>query len=170
VTAGVESLTAGATVTGDDGGNPVDHTNVTISPGNAKCIWSGSFCTATGLKDDTLYTVRVASVNRVGASKAAVKVVRTKPTAPVTKIKTTAVKGGKAIIAFKAPHTTGVIVDYALHYFSAGKWKVYKHKASSTPVLTVAGLGSKKSFKAFIVPVLKQGRATNSAYFTLRTG
>jgi hypothetical protein len=170
VAAGAESVKASGSASGNDGGNPVDHTNVTISPGNAKCVWSGYFCTATGLKDDTLYTVRVTSVNRVGASKAVVRTVRTRPTASVTKIKVTAVKGGKAIVTFKAPHTTGVIVDYALHYLSGGKWKVYKHKASIKPVLTVAGLGSKKSFKAFIVPLLKQGRASNSAYFTLKTG
>jgi hypothetical protein len=127
-------------------------------------------CIAAGLKDDTAYVVKVVSYNQVGPSKTVTKVVRTKPTAPVTNIKVKSVKGGKAIVTFKAPRSTGVIVDFALHYVSGGKWKVYKHKASIKTVLTVAGLGSKKSFKAFLVPVLKHGRASNSAYFTLKTG
>jgi protocatechuate 3,4-dioxygenase beta subunit len=154
-----------------DGGNPVYRTTATVGPGPVTCApYDLEECVATGLKDDTAYVVKVVSYNQVGPSKTVTKVVRTKPTAPVTNIKVKSVKGGKAVITFKAPRSTGVIVDFALHYLSGGKWKVYKHKASTKPTLTVAGLGAKKSFKAFIVPVLKHGRASNSAYFALKTG
>jgi hypothetical protein len=170
VTAGVESISAFNAAAVSDGGNPVTKYVVTASPGSHKCESLNGMCSFKGLNDDTAYTVKVTAVNQVGASAAFTTVVRTKITGPVTAIKVKAVKGGKAVLTFKPPHTTGVIKDYTLHYLVNGKWKVYKHKASSKPTLSVTGLSAKKSFKAYLTPVLKTGRAANSAYFTLKTG
>jgi protocatechuate 3,4-dioxygenase beta subunit len=167
---GVESLLVANLVQTGDGGNPITKFVVTVSPGGYKCESSFAACNIKGLRDDTQYTVKITAVNQVGASLATTKIVRTKFTAAVTAIKVKSLKGGKALVTFKAPHTTDVIKDYTLHYLAKGKWQVYKHKATAKSVISVSGLPAKETFKAYITPVLKSGRAANSAYFSLRTG